>query len=77
MGDTVVGFQQCAVQCFDRFRIGEVDRVASERVGNNETFQLRAAGDQAREIVRRLMLVAQVKLTFGVVRFFRCDFQAS
>ena len=75
MGYPVVGFQQGAVECFDCFRISEVERLAAKRMRHEEAFQLRAAPDQPRKIIRRPMLVARMELPFGVIYLFERRFQ--
>jgi hypothetical protein len=42
---------------------------------HEEAFQLRAAPDQPRKIIRRPMLVARMELPFGVIYLFERRFQ--
>lgn len=76
MSETVVEFQQRAIERGDGGGIGEVYRVAGERVGLHERAQIRQCGDQTGKVVRRAVDVARVQFTGGVVlRFWRRRFQ--
>jgi hypothetical protein len=66
VGDAVVELQQRAVEGIDGGRVGEVDRLAPERMRPKETLQLRAGLDQAGKIIGRAVRIARVQVTLGM-----------
>ena len=75
MRETIVVFEQGAVERGDGVRFGKVDGVTAERMRYEEALQFRRAPHETREIVRRAVVIARVEFAGGVIRFFRDGFQ--
>lgn len=67
VGDTVVEFQQSAVERENCRRVGKIHGIAGERVGLDELPERGQGRDQTREVVGRAVEVARVEFAGRVV----------